>query len=64
MKKQKEKITKEKNARLFIVFERVLTSAQVAKLRQDAIEKKALLKKKKKNIKAKKREKVENKKKS
>jgi hypothetical protein len=48
MKKQKEKITKEKNVRLFIVFERVLTSAQIAKLRQDAVEKKTLLKKKKK----------------
>jgi hypothetical protein len=33
IKKQKERIMKIKNVRLFIAFERVLTSAQAAKLR-------------------------------
>jgi transcriptional regulator of acetoin/glycerol metabolism len=61
MKQQKEKSTKEKNARLSIAFERVLTSAQAAKMRKDAIEKKNSLKKKKKNTEARKRERAENK---
>jgi septum formation inhibitor MinC len=61
MKKQKEKITKEKNARFFIAFERVLISAQTAKMRQNAIEKEIFLKKKKKNTEARKRERAENK---
>jgi hypothetical protein len=51
MKQQKEKSTKEKNARLSIAFERVLTSAQVAKMRKDAIEKKNSLKKKRRILK-------------
>jgi transcriptional regulator of acetoin/glycerol metabolism len=61
MRQQKEKSTKAKNARLFIAFERVLTPAQAAKMREDAIEKKTSLKKKKKNTEARKREKAENK---
>jgi hypothetical protein len=61
MKQQKKKSTKAKNARLFIVFERVLTSAQTAKMRQNVVEKKTSSKKKKKNTEARKRERAENK---
>ncbi len=61
MKKQKERVTKKKNARLFIVFERVLTSAQTTKLRQDAMKKKTFLKKKRESTEARKRERAENK---
>jgi hypothetical protein len=54
MRKQRERNIKEKNDKLSIAFDRVLTSAQIAKMRQNVTEKKAILRKKRKSIETKK----------
>ncbi len=50
MKRQKEKIIKKSIVRYFIVFERVLTSAQTKSMRKKTLHKKEMMKKKKKKL--------------
>jgi hypothetical protein len=64
MRKQKERNTKVKNARLSTAFGRVLTPAQATKMRKEAIEKEIALTKKKEDMKVRRKERAEEKEKA